>query len=71
MNWACHTRQEVEIRSACWWQTMKQSDHLEKESTEGRIILNSRVNWIQPVQDNDQLWSLISTAMDFIDYHHT
>jgi hypothetical protein len=44
---------------------VKQSDYLKNESTDGRIILNSGVNWIQPVQDNDQLWSLINTAMYF------
>jgi len=44
---------------------VKESDHLEKGNTDGRIILSSGVNWIRLVQDKNTWLSLINTAMNF------
>jgi hypothetical protein len=43
---------------------MKESDHLEKENTDNRIIFNSGVNYVHPAQDKNQWRSLINTAMN-------
>jgi hypothetical protein len=44
---------------------MKESDHLEKGNTDGRIIFNSGANWIHPAQDKNQWLPLINTTMNF------
>jgi hypothetical protein len=44
---------------------MKESEHLKKRNTDGRIIFNSGVNWIHPAQDKNQWQSFINMAMNF------
>jgi hypothetical protein len=42
---------------------MKESDHLEKENTDDRIIFISGVNYVHPAQNKNQWRSLINTAI--------
>jgi len=45
---------------------MKESDHLEKENTDDRIIFNSGVNYAHPAQHKNQWRSLINTVMNLL-----
>jgi hypothetical protein len=45
---------------------MKEIVQLENRSTDGKIILNSGVDYIHPAQDGDQWRSLMNTAIKFL-----
>ena len=60
-----------EVHTGFWWRNLREGDHLENPSVDGRIILKwilesggESMDWKSLAQEMDRLWVPVNVAMN-------